>query len=67
MEGLVELSGIEPPRAAEGQRRLAVDVRMSKAKIPPDLQIWIEARRRFRLSHAQIQIARELGMPRDGA
>jgi hypothetical protein len=35
---------------------------MSKAKIPPDLQTWIEARRRFRLSHAQIQMARELGM-----
>ena len=28
---------------------------------PPDLQNWIEARKRFRLSHAQVQMARELG------
>jgi hypothetical protein len=34
---------------------------MSK-KIPPDLQVWIEARNRYRLSHAQVQMARELGM-----
>lgn len=26
------------------------------------LQEWIEARRRFHLSHAQVQMARELGM-----
>jgi len=32
-----------------------------KAPLPPDLTIWIEARRRFRLSHAQVQMARELG------
>ena len=31
-------------------------------KLPQDLQDWIEARRRFRLSHAQVQMARELGM-----
>ena len=30
--------------------------------IPQDLTVWIEARRRFRLSHAQVQMARELGM-----
>jgi len=35
---------------------------MSKARIPQDLQVWIEARRRFHLSHAQIQMARELGL-----
>jgi hypothetical protein len=34
---------------------------MSK-KIPPELQVWIEARNRYRLSHAQVQMARELGM-----
>ena len=27
-----------------------------------DLKIWIETRKRYRLSHAQIQMARELGM-----
>jgi hypothetical protein len=27
-----------------------------------DLKDWIEARKRFRLSHAQVQMARELGM-----
>ncbi len=33
-----------------------------KKKIPDKLKIWIEARKRFRLSHEQIQMARELGM-----
>jgi hypothetical protein len=31
-------------------------------KIPVDLQIWIDARKRFRLSHMHVQMARELGM-----
>jgi hypothetical protein len=31
-------------------------------RIPPKLQPWFEARQRFRLSHAHIQMARELGM-----
>jgi hypothetical protein len=31
-------------------------------RIPPELQKWIDARNRFHLSHAQIQMARELGM-----
>jgi hypothetical protein len=31
-------------------------------KIPADLQIWIDARKRFRLSHMHVQMARELGM-----
>ena len=31
-------------------------------KIPQKLQPWIEARKRHHLSHAQIQMARELGM-----
>ena len=31
-------------------------------KIPETLQIWIAARKRFGLSHAQVQMARELGM-----
>ena len=30
--------------------------------IPPGLQPWIDARQRFRLSHAHVQMARELGM-----
>ena len=33
-----------------------------KRQLPPDLQRWVEARKRFRLSHAQAQMARELGM-----
>ncbi len=32
------------------------------AFIPQKIKPWIEARRRYRLSHAQIQMARELGM-----
>ena len=37
---------------------------MAKAKhfIPNTLQPWIEARRKHRLSHAHVQMARELGM-----
>lgn len=36
---------------------------MAKGKrIPDKYQIWIDARKRFHLSHAQIQMARELGM-----
>ena len=31
-------------------------------RIPADLQKWMDARQRFLLSHAHIQMARELGM-----
>ncbi len=33
-----------------------------KLFIPQKLRPWIEARRKFGLSHAQVQMARELGM-----
>jgi len=33
-----------------------------KRNIPQKLLPWIEARRRYRLSHAQVQMARELGL-----
>ena len=38
--------------------------RVAKAQtsIPNEFQPWIEARRRHHLSHAQVQMARELGM-----
>ena len=36
---------------------------MAKQKqLPPQLQAWVDARKRFHLSHAQVQMARELGM-----
>ena len=35
---------------------------MAKKKIPEKYQVWIDARKRFHLSDAQIQMARELGM-----
>ncbi|MGH8590760.1 MAG: hypothetical protein ACREXX_15960 [Gammaproteobacteria bacterium] len=31
-------------------------------KVPDKYQVWIGARERFRLSHAHVQMARELGM-----
>jgi len=31
-------------------------------RIPQELQRWIDARKRFHLSHAHVQMARELGM-----
>jgi len=33
-----------------------------KKKIPDKLQIWIDARKKYQLSHAQVQMARELGL-----
>jgi len=35
---------------------------MAKARLDQKLQAWIEARKRYRLSHAQVQMARELGL-----
>jgi len=34
----------------------------NKARIPQDLQKWMDARKRHKLSHAHVQMARELGM-----
>lgn len=31
-------------------------------KLPPKYQVWVDARKRFHLTDAQIQMARELGM-----
>jgi hypothetical protein len=33
-----------------------------KLKIPEKLQVWIDARKKYHLSHAHIQMARELGL-----
>ena len=33
-----------------------------KNKIPEKFKVWIDARKKYHLSHAQIQMARELGM-----
>jgi hypothetical protein len=33
---------------------------VGKRRLPESLQVWIEARRRFQLSHAHVQMAREL-------
>ena len=35
---------------------------MAKSKIPNKYQRWIDARKRYHLSHAHIQMARELGL-----
>jgi hypothetical protein len=35
---------------------------MSRGRIPGGLQLWIDARKRHRLSHEQVQMARELGL-----
>ena len=35
---------------------------MGRKKLSQDLLDWIEARKRFHLSHAHVQMARELGM-----
>jgi len=33
-----------------------------KTRIPQDLQNWMDARKRHKLSHVHVQMARELGM-----
>ena len=35
---------------------------MAKKRISARLQVWIDARQRYHLTHAQIQMARELGL-----
>lgn len=35
---------------------------MSRGRLPERLQVWIDARKRHHLSHAHVQMARELGM-----
>jgi hypothetical protein len=35
---------------------------MSRKRIPDQLQVWIDARKRHHLSHAHVQMARELGL-----
>ena len=35
---------------------------MGRKKLSQNLQDWVEARRRFHLSHGHVQMARELGM-----
>jgi hypothetical protein len=35
---------------------------MKAARIPQKLQPWLEARKKYRLTHAQVQMARELGL-----
>jgi len=54
-----QTEGLAPRVATHGS---VSPLKMSKPKVPPNLQIWIEARKRFHLSHAHIQMARELGM-----
>lgn len=34
----------------------------SQKTLPPQVRAWVEARKRHRLSHAQVQMARELGL-----
>jgi hypothetical protein len=36
--------------------------KMKNIKNPALLQVWIKARKKYRLSHVQIQMARELGL-----
>src|SRR6266853_5634644 len=55
---------IQPPFTSEhrvGPRHTSM-VKKNQKRIPASLQPWIDARRRFRLSHEHVQMARELGM-----
>jgi hypothetical protein len=35
---------------------------MSRGRTPDGLQLWVDTRKRHRLSHEQVQMARELGL-----
>ncbi len=35
---------------------------MAKKKVPDKYRIWIDVRKKFHLSHTQIQMAREIGL-----
>ena len=35
---------------------------MAKKKLSPKYQVWIDARKAFRLSHMHVQMAREIGL-----
>jgi hypothetical protein len=37
-------------------------VTKKSTSLPPKLQAWVNARKRYRLTHAHVQMARELGM-----
>ena len=41
---------------------MTVSTKPARPRIPANLQPWFEARQRFRLSHATVQMARELGL-----
>jgi hypothetical protein len=63
-----------PPRWPGGAERIEAYRRwrgegrptMAKKKLPQNLQDWVEARKRFHLSHAHVQMARELGRKKHG-
>jgi hypothetical protein len=38
------------------------DAMAKQKRLPPELQAWVDARKRLHLSHAHVQMARELGM-----
>ena len=41
---------------------LAATDNMAKKKLSPKYQVWVDARRRFHLSHMHVQMAREIGL-----
>jgi hypothetical protein len=49
----------QPPRRSTHPRSMS---NKSSKPLPPKLQIWVQARKRHRLSHAQVHMARELGL-----
>jgi hypothetical protein len=55
-----------PPKAQSGSRPIVVGwlVWMGKSRkaLPSQVRAWVEARERHRLSHAHVQMARELGL-----
>jgi hypothetical protein len=41
---------------------MLIRVGKNPAALPPAVQQWVDARKRYHLSHAQVQMARELGL-----
>ncbi len=51
-----------PDQVARSQLRYEIEIATMKKRLSPRYQVWVEARLKFRLSHAHIQMARELGL-----
>ena len=61
-EGIYDIQPNNSIISIENRMGLARGNRMKKRKIPEKYQVWIDVRNKYKLSHAHVQMAKELGM-----